>query len=199
MEKKTYLYFPINKCANSTFKYVFKSYKHILIPNLNLNNDPNNNLHLLKPNYNLYYKFAIIRHPIHRFLSAVNMFIRDNKITKENAINDTIKIMKTIDTYSLSGNNADFIKRHTLPLTHNLYCLIDENDNLIIDLVIKLESLKNKENVKLFFNKIKINPNTIIPEINKTKKYIKFSDLNKDNLQFLYSYYEKDFRFFNYK
>ena len=68
MEKKTHLYFPINKCGCSTFKKVFKCYEHILIPNLNLNNDKNNNLHLLKPTYNLYYKFTIIRHPIHRFL-----------------------------------------------------------------------------------------------------------------------------------
>ena len=78
--------------------------------------------------------------------------------------------MKTNDTYSLLGGNADYIKRHTLPLTHNLYCLIDENDNLNVDLVIKLESLKNKENFEFFLNKIKINPNTILPIINKTEK-----------------------------
>lgn len=199
MEKKTHLYFPINKCGNTTFKKVFKSYEHILIPNLNINNDKNNNLYLLKPTYNLYYKFTIIRHPIQRFLSAVNMFIRDNKMNKETAINDVIKIMKTNDTYSLSGSNANYIKRHTLPLTHNLYCLIDENDHLNVDLVIRLESLKNKEKLEFFFNKIKINPNTILPIENKTEKYIKFSDLNKDNLQFLNSYYEKDFRFFDYE
>ena len=127
------------------------------------------------------------------------MFIRDNKMNKETAINDVIKIMKTNDTYSLSGSNANYIKRHTLPLTHNLYCLIYENDHLNVDLVIKLESLKNKEKLEFFFNKIKINPNTILPIENKTEKYIKFSDLNKDNLQFLNSYYEKDFRFFDYE
>lgn len=217
MEKKTYLYFPINKCASTTFRSVFKKYNHILVPNLNLNNDPDNNLHLLKPNYNLYYKFTIVRHPIDRFLSAVNMFIMRKTLKQcaiadgasrrslnlitiiETAIDDTIKIMKTHDTYSLYRSRKDFIKRHTLPLTHNLYCLIDENNKLIVDLVIKLESLNDKKNVEMFFNKIKINPNTIIPTKNKSPKYIKFSDLTEDNLKFLYSYYENDFKFFDYE
>ena len=39
----------------------------------------------------------------------------------------------------------------------------------------------------------------MLPMTNKAKTYIKFSDLNKDNLQFLNSYYEKDFRFFDYE
>ena len=156
MKKKTHLYFPINKCGNTTFKMIFKNYKHILIPNLNINNNGNSQLNLLKPKYNLYYKFTIIRHPIKRFLSAVNMFIRDNKMNKETAINDTIQIMKTNDTYSSWDGDADYIKRHTLPLTHNLYCLIDKNDNLKVDLVIKLESLKNKKNLNIFLIKLKL-------------------------------------------
>jgi hypothetical protein len=40
----------------------------------------------MKNNFDKYYKFTIIRHPISRFLSAVNMFIRDGKINKKYAV-----------------------------------------------------------------------------------------------------------------
>ncbi len=194
-----YLYFPINKCATTTFKKIFNEYNHIIIPNLNLDTDHEKNLHLLKPNFKNYFKFTIIRHPIQRFLSAVNMFIRDKRVKKETAIKEVIEIMKNHNNYSITGNKKDFIKRQTLPITHSLYCLLDKNNNLIIDLFIDLEKLKNEKDLKDFLKKIKINPATLLPHENKSKDYIVFDDLTEDNLIFLYKYYVNDFIIFNYK
>jgi len=198
-KSQKYLYFPINKCATTTFKKIFKEYNHILIPNLNIDNDPEKNLHLLKPNFKNYFKFTIIRHPIQRFLSAVNMFIRDKKVNKITAIKDVISIMKNHDDYSITGNKKNYIKRHTLPQTHSLYSIIDVNNNLNVDLFIDLEKLKNEKDLKDFLKKIKINPATLLPHENKSKDYIVFDDLTEDNLIFLYKYYVNDFIIFNYK
>ena len=194
-----YLYFPINKCASTSFKKVFKDYNHILVPNLNLDKNPAKNLHVLKPNFKKYFKFTIIRHPIQRFLSAVNMFIRDKKVSNETAINDVLEIMKNHDKYSLDNNNKNFIKRHTLPMTHRLYCLLDENNDLIVDLIVDLDTLKNKDDMENFFKKIKIDPDTLLTQENKTQKFKVFNDLTDDHLNFLYKYYVNDFIIFNYK
>jgi hypothetical protein len=198
-KSQKYLYFPINKCATTTLKKIFKEYNHIIIPNLNLDTDCEKNLHLLKPNFKNYFKFTIIRHPIQRFLSAVNMFIRDNRVKEETAIKQVIEIMKNHNNYSLNGNNNNFIKRHTLPLTHSLYCLLDKNNNLIIDLIIDFEKLKSEKDLINFFKKININQRTLLSHENKSKKYIVFDDLTEDNLNFLYKYYVNDFIIFNYK
>jgi hypothetical protein len=199
LNSKKYLYFPINKCATTTFKNIFKKYNHILIPNLNLNQDTNKNLHLLKLDFKNYFKFTIIRHPIQRFLSAVNMFIRDKKLDKTTAIKKVIEIMKNHDAYSLNGNKNNYIKRHTLPMTHDLYCLLDENKNLNIDLIIDVEKLKDNQELKNFLEKIEIDPTTVLDQVNKTEKYIVFNDLTNDDLNFLYKYYVNDFIIFNYK
>ena len=198
--KKTHLYFPINKCASTSFKKIFSKYNHILIPNLDTNNNSNTNLHLMKDKYNLFFKFTIIRHPIDRFISAVNMFIRDNKIKPDCPIEEVINIIKNKNqSYTLNNyTNKAYIKRHTLPLSHKLYCLLDNNDNIICDYIIKLEEIHNKKKWNNFTETIKINEKTLNNYSNKTTKILTINDLTKEELSFLYEYYKKDFVIFNY-
>jgi len=84
MSEVKYLYFPINKCGNTSFKKIFEKYNHIVIPNLNLDNDENKNLHLLKKNFDKFFKFTLIKHPLNRLISAINMFITNKLITMDN-------------------------------------------------------------------------------------------------------------------
>jgi len=188
MDKKV-LYFPINKCACTSFKKLFEGCDNIIVPNLNL--EDNNNLHLIKNDFDKYYKFAIIRHPISRFLSAVNMFIRDGKIKKKYAVYNVLCIMKKHKKYDLDGSKYSYIKRHTLPLTHELYCIY-ENNKIIPDYIVKLEEF-DKNTV---FNKLNIDINKDIPRENKTTKYITKDNLTRGQLRFLYNYYKKDFEVF---
>lgn len=189
-----YLYFPINKCGNTSFKKIFEKYNHIVIPNLNLDNDENKNLHLLKKNFDKFFKFTLIKHPLNRLISAINMFITNKLITMDNW-KKVFDIMKNHESYNLTNKNMnDYIKRHTLPLTSPLYCLLNNKNEIAVDLVIKLENI----NYKQFFNKIKINENEIIPFENKSKKYITINNFSKDDLIFVYEYYKKDLIIFNY-
>lgn len=198
MSSKKYLYFPINKCANTSFRALFTGYKHIIIPNLNLNRDKNKNLHLLKDRYNEFFKFTVIRHPISRFLSAVNMFIRDGKLNAKTAVKDAIDIIENKAQSYDRKSKKDYIKRHTLPLTHKLYCLLDDNGELVCDMVVRLEDLKDKKTRYDFFNAIEIRNTVNIPTTNKTNKIIRRESLSNDDINFLNKYYEKDFKTFNY-
>lgn len=195
---KTHLYFPINKCGSTSLKYILKKYNHIIIPNLDLNNK--NCLKYIKTteNYNKYYKFTIIRHPYDRFISSINMFIRDNKLiynnNKEEYINKIINIIKNYKTHEFNTLNG-YIKRHTLPLCHELYSIV-ENNKIVCDYVIKMENLNIElENMKKNLN---ININNI-PIKNKTEHIIKLNDITSEQKDFLYNYYKKDFDLFNYK
>ena len=50
MLNKTHLYFPINKCGNTSFKKIFVKYKHILISDLNISNNNKKNLNKIPIN-----------------------------------------------------------------------------------------------------------------------------------------------------
>ena len=83
-----YLYFPLNKCASTTFKKIFKDYNHILIPNLNLDKDPDKNLHLLEPNFKKYFKLLSLiqetpittesRFKVNTFLYVLMKLLKEN-------------------------------------------------------------------------------------------------------------------------
>ena len=202
MQKNKYMYIALNKCANTTFKLLFSKYKHILVPHNNMiNKSKKTNLVLIKRSeeWNNYFKFTIVRHPISRFLSCINMIIRDKKI-KQN--NDTIDNIITIiinkkQGYKLGDTLKSYIKRHTLPLTHKHYCLLDDEGNLDIDYFEKLEDIK--KNYNIFCKKVGINSKDKLPHTNKSTSYIKKSDLSKAQYKKLYNYYWKDFEIFGYK
>lgn len=206
---KKVIYIPINKCANTTFKKHLKNYNHIIIPHNNIEGQENNkNLYLIKNSllWNECFKFAIVRNPIQRFFSALNyMILKRYLVFKKDSINFFIDIcLDPNQNYNLAYDktygikNPDVksnIKRHTLPMTHDHYCLMKDNE-LDIDYFLKLEEL-NEKFLELS-NKIKINPFEPPPHINRSIYFFNLEDLSLDQVDKIKKYYEKDFQIFNY-
>ena len=197
----THLYIPINKCANSSFKQMFAPYRHILVPSLDAGTSPMTNLRLLRKSaaYSRLIKFTVVRNPISRFLSAVNMFIRDRRLDSGSAVKDTIRIIQTHQSYTLTSPQRDFAsyaKRHTLPLTHSLYGLLPEHSGIAPDYVLKLENYEHRRTEFLDF--LCLPETTMLPRANAAKNVIGPEDLDADDVQFLLEYYARDFDVFDY-
>jgi|694.fasta_scaffold64315_7 hypothetical protein len=201
-----FIYIAINKCANTSFKSLLKEYGHILIPHNNIvGRDKETNLHFIKNSnvWSQYYKFTVVRNPVNRFLSSINFLIFKKYIELDK---DVIK--KVVDVMFDTTQSYDFyydekhgikrpdskscIKRVTLPITHNHYCLMKDN-KLDIDYFIKIEDLENK--MEELCQKIKINKKDM-PHLNKSEYVVK--DLSENYLETIKKYYELDAKIFNY-
>lgn len=187
---KLYIYIPINKCANTTYTKIFSEYDCIERFNISLNYEKK--LQLLKDKYKYNFKFAIIRHPIKRFISAAKMFVRDNKMKLENVVDNIINIIKNTKEELLTVN---YITRHTLPLSHELYCIVDKDNTINLDLIIYLEQINTNKYDNFVYNNL-LKTNIHLNTTNEIDIEIK---LNSEQLDFLYKYYEKDFYIFNYQ
>lgn len=205
---KKIIYIPINKCANTSFKKYLKDYHHIIIPHNNVEGQKDSlNLYEVK-NSELWeecFKFAIVRNPIKRFFSALNFMVLKNYLSfKKDSINFFIDICLDPDqNYNLTYDKdhgikrpdiKTNIKRHTLPMTHNHYCLT-KNNKLDIDYFLKLEQL-NEKYLELS-NKIKIN-SFKPPHINRSINLFNLEDLSLDQIDKIKKYYELDCNVFNY-
>tara|TARA_R100001163_G_C5068066_1_gene207792 strand:+ start:5001 stop:5633 length:633 start_codon:yes stop_codon:yes gene_type:complete len=209
----THLYVRVNKCGSTSLTNLFNKFPHILIPHNDLPKLPDKkNLRLIKKSkqWKQFKKFTVVRHPIFRFISAINHICRDKKLWSNrgfaNIITNDSKMLDffvniTIDPnqkYEFNTDLYQFFKRHTLPLTHPHYCILDENNNLDIDYWIKLKDLKDKQKLNEFFNFINIPVNSKILHSNKGVKVFKHTDLSAIQLKKLENYYKKDYEIFNY-
>jgi hypothetical protein len=197
----THVYIPINKCANTSFKQLFKDHPHIIVPNLDTGTTPMTNLSILRTCdcYADLFKFTVVRHPISRFISAVNMFVRDGRLDASTAIKDTVHIMKTCESYthwSPEPNLPSYIKRHTLPLTHTLYGIASGHAALAVDYVLKLED--REEHWPEFLALLGIPTTAVLPVTNATVSAVTTNHIEHDDLRFLLQYYEHDFTLFDY-
>ena len=151
------------------------------------------------------YKFTVVRNPISRFLSSVNFLLLKKYVELNGNVIDFI-----LDVMFDGCQNYHFyydpkheikkpdakscIKRITLPMTHDHYCLMS-NDKLDINYFIKIEDLQN--NMDEFYEKIKINK-TKIPHLNKSDRIIGLKDLSNNHMEKIKKYYELDCKVFDY-
>jgi hypothetical protein len=130
---------------------------------------------------NEYKTLAIVRNPLNRFISA---YFYLHKVKKINYNGDIHKFIRDIKTNKISSTNSPVVFDHIRPMYHF-------TGTVLPDYVIKLENLD--EEWGQFSNTYKLS--TKIPKINVTKYEIPNTP---ELMEFIYQYFEKDFKLFNY-
>lgn len=163
--------------------------------------------YLSKSDFNEFYKFSFVRNPYKRVFSFYQ-FLGYSKIMSLKTFIENVLPLKVRDSHFF------FISQYEY--------LYDENENLLVDFVGKLETIK--EDIKKVINHSGIE-NAFLPHVNKSKgewsrvasllvknpKYLgslailkqfdntfekQFTNILKEQV---YELYQKDFQYFNYK
>lgn len=134
---------------------------------------------LVKPYWNTYFKFSIVRHPYNRVLSEYFWNTKSNNF-------DIMQYRKWFNDY-YANINTD----HKLSQYDYLYI----NGNLAVDYVGKFEEL-----LKTFsYIKNKLSIKQDLPHIQKSKnKSTYLNQLTKVDKAKIFNLFEKDFLYFNY-
>ena len=166
--------------------------------------------------WNRYYKFAFVRHPIYRIVSlylhqlksALKIDAPPEEILKQKYIpvrfNENVPMCtKPGDEYTIKKGNHDFtleffIKKVLVPGgLSQIYQVTNENNRLLPDFIGKFENLQ--EDYDKVCDHIKI-PKTKLPHLNSgggnNEIYEKF--YTDDLKQFVYEQYKEEFELFGY-
>jgi hypothetical protein len=140
---------------------------------------------LVKPHWDEYYKFSVVRHPYTRALSEYFWRIGGSKA----GIGfDTTRFNNFVDKW-LSPMDTD----HKLPQWRYIY---DKDENCVVDYVGRFENLKKT----FHFLKKKLQLKTNLPLIHKSSNSKQMLNLlTKSHKDKIYNLYRKDFEIFKYK
>lgn len=149
--------------------------------------------------FNSYFKFAFIRNPFTRLVSAYD-FMKAGAYgpnNKENAKNVAIvKRFNTMEEFVMKYLTPDTAKR-IRQFRPQYYYLCDSNLNLIIDFVGKFENIQEDYD----YVRSKIGTGEPLQKLNvtKSKRYpLEYYYTNNEMIRKIISIYEKDFEIFNY-
>lgn len=186
---KKFLFIHVHKTGGTSLKEMLRPFKQVDF----VERKEFDNLHkTIKTKYNNHEKFALVRNPYSRFKSNFSMFKRRwPKITFEEVI-DIIKDKTIEHSADKFFTKKNYIKRHTLPMSHEFYCVV-ENDKINIDHVFRFEDFKGS------VEKISNLLGAKIPMKEKNKATKAHSTLTEDQKQIIYEIYKKDFEIFSYK
>lgn len=190
------IYMPVCKCWTRSFKHLFKYHNNILIAHHNMVDYPNYSNSYLLYNNTLWknsFKFAFVRNPIDRFISAINYF------STKNITNDIDYVLNIMDNdsqnfFDLNDKNS-FIKRHILPISHPHYHIV-ENNNIVINQFFQLENIHNEW--ESICNLLHIPKSSKIQHINKSNKIFNRDNISKKHMKKIQSFYETDTILFKY-
>jgi len=133
-------------------------------------------------NYNLFFKFSVVRNPYDKFLSAFKF----NKVYEKYSIDEFVD--------NFPDDTLTDLYRHFAPQS---FYIFDHDNNYLVDKILYFENLNEdfEKYIKTPFN-LKNN----LSKVNKTKykKKNKIS-LTKKAIEFINNYYEKDFLNLRYK
>lgn len=134
--------------------------------------------------WNQYFKFAFVRHPLERFVSAWADFTQLR--TYQGTIDDFVDVVtdESVIFDERRKTAKERIRHHTIPQTHPFNCLqmadfVGRHENYLADLEYVLKRVGKKAET--------------IPAIRKTAHDGWRSVLSGENLSRLIEFYEKDF------
>ena len=153
--------------------------------------------------WNSYFKFAIVRNPWDRVVSAY--FYRKKMANKWKTNPPKDKFYKDVNdsfSYELanSENFKDWVQKFLVNndkeiVTHQYKYVTDENNNIIVDFIGKIENIKS--DIDFIFKQINLNDLTL-PQMNQSNRgnYIQYYDQYTTDL--ISDYYSTDINLFNY-
>ena len=132
--------------------------------------------------YDKFFKFAIVRNPFDWQVSMY-FFMKEQKNHFQHEIINKFNFNEYIEWRV----NEDFQLQKSF--------VVDEQDNLIVDFVGKLENIKND------FNHIqdRLNIQTSLPHVNKSKHKPYYEYFNRKTSNIILEAFEEDFNFFGYE
>ena len=151
--------------------------------------------------FSSYYKFCFVRNPYDRIVSEYFWKIKDNDTRLGiNCRNTSFKDF----VFHIKGKFNNLLNLPHYEVSHFIpqYMFVcDENDNLMVDLVMKYENGLDNEFVKLLdIMGINVPVDFSLPKNNTTrsrrKKYTEYYD--KETQDIIYDLYQKDFDLFDY-
>lgn len=196
MDSQKCIFIHINKCGGTSVRKVLNKIKSegadVTICTNNIKDSEINISDVQKwSSYGDSFSFTIVRHPFARFISAYKMIKRDIKDVSY-TIDDFIKIVTNPSIPYGIGGGEEYIKRHTLPMTHPHYSIVDKRGLLKVKFVAELEKID--QDWKIIQEKLGINYD--LPKANATSK--ETFKLNQSQEDILYKYYQRDFEIFKY-
>ena len=146
-------------------------------------------------------KFAVIRNPYERFLSAFNYLIEGGKVFPgKQHTNDIqfmhklkeLRITRPIDIFNSKEKQELLNYIHFKPMT---YYLCNSNDHVCTDYILHHEKI-DKELQTFFQVELNAQCPISVPSVNESNKIIKY--LTEEEKEQIWKYYQKDFRIFGY-
>lgn len=135
-------------------------------------------------------KFAIIREPISKFLSAYNWLLVSDFNADIKFRNEILNNYKNVSEFISDLKN---LKKKGLLAVHFLpqhEFVTDGFDRLIVKKLINFDHLKKFEKYISNFSE-----HPVVPYLNKNNKYtITYKDLSKNDIDYLQKFYKKDFK-----
>ena len=215
--KKYLLYIKTAKTGGTSFLNFLKkikpvkSYKRInnklVLEDINENDIimmVNDNLFSFKKNYRKIfddsYKILISRDPYTKCISCYNYHPSCKNLTLKYLLKNenNLKYDSTMIDYKVEAkkslwNKYSLFTHLYLTQTSNLI----ENENLLVDKIIRFENMK--EEIDSLFEKININISNIKMEhLNKTNEK-RYTNLDKEEINLINKMFEDDFKYLNYK
>ena len=145
--------------------------------------------------YNKFFKFAVVRNPWDRLVSAF-FYQKQGGVSKKSKIwaEEYLKKYNTFEEFVLQGFENENIIRHS-HFKLQSYWICDENQKIMIDYLARLETLDED----FLFISNKLGCKSKLPKLNTSKRKHYRNYYNQTTQKIVSKIYESDIKLFGYK